>query len=839
MVTSAASSPPGSLPTVRSPLVGRQPEIAAGRALLLDEAVPLLTLTGPGGIGKTRLALAIANQVKKAFADGVAFVDLAELADPALVLSTAARAVGASIETSAAPDDLLSAYLRPRQLLLVLDNCEHLLEPVAELTKRLLGACPAVQVMATSRAPLRLHGEHELRVPPLSLGSRQANAEVEGEPADAVTLFVQRARAAKAGFVLDDASRPAVVAICHHLDGLPLAIELAASWTRILSPDALLARLADRLLELTGGTRDLPARQQSLRETIAWSHALLSEEERILFRRLGVFAGGFDLEAVEGVAGGGRGEADGESFPLSDPLATLAALVEQSLVQRDPREGGETRFVLLEALRVFAEEQLAASGEAAAPRESHARHFLALAEEAAPHLRGPDQFAWFDRLDAEHPNLREAMRWYREEGDLERALRLAAALGRFWEARGYIGEGRGILEELLESAQAAVIPPGTLARALSWAGTLTWLQGDFATARERHEAALARYHEAGDERGIAFSLNCVGAQHLSVGDVERAEGPILEALARYRKLGDAWGIGFTANNVGIMANLRGDQAAAEQAVMESLTHYRLAGDAEGTAHALINLGFIARARGEAVRAEALLQEAVAGLRAGGHPARRGVALLYLGYILRDRGEWREAAARFGEALGLCRDLGDRHGYAQCFEGLAPCLIGLGLPARAVRLLSGAAMVRQPQELPMMAEETAAVEGASRDARAALGEEAFAAAWQATLAVPVERLVAEALDADFLAAPVNGTSQRQPADAKPKIVPGELPLGFDLTRREREVLGLLCQRYTDPEIAEQLFISPSTASRHVSNIYGKLGVSGRREAAAVALRHGLI
>jgi predicted ATPase/DNA-binding CsgD family transcriptional regulator len=719
----------------------------------------------------------------------------------------------------------LVSYLRPRQTLLLLDNCEHVAAAASELTAALLAACPAVQILATSRAPLRVRAEHLLPVPPLAVPDAGGQSLEQLSSTEAVALFVRHARAASPTFALTEANAAAVAGICRRLDGLPLAIELAASWARLVPPVALLERLDARLLELGGGPRDAPARHQTIRETIAWSYDLLSSVEQSLFARLGVFTGGWTIEAAEAVSGPER----------ADVLAGLTALADQSLIHQIESDGAP-RFAMLETIREFAQERLAASPEREAAQAAHAAYFLALAEDAQRRLRGPDQHAWFDRLTSEHPNLRDALRWYREHGDHERALRLAGALGRFWEARGHVAEGRAILDILLAAAaDEDDVPPGALATALSWAGTLAWLQGEFTIARERHQAALARFTEAGDERGIAFSLNCVGAQHLSVGDADQAEPLIREALSRYRALGDAWGIGFTVNNVALIEHARGEGAAAEAALADALAFYREAGDSEGIAHALINLGFVARANGKTPRAEALFREAIAGLRGGGHPARLGVALLYLGYVLRDRGQHRDAAPCFVEALGLCRDMGDRLGYAQCFEGMAPCLLGLGMPVKAVRVLRGAAAVRRSVEAGMSAEETATVEGATVSARAALGDEGFETAWRAAQTVPLERIIAEALTPDFLT--VSPPAFRQDKPSAP-TAESSTP-GFDLTRREREILALLTQRYTDPEIADTLFISPKTASNHVASILSKLGAVNRREAAAIAARHALV
>jgi DNA-binding CsgD family transcriptional regulator len=557
----------------------------------------------------------------------------------------------------------------------------------------------------------------------------------------------------------------------------------------------------------------------------------LGEEDRTLFRRLGVFAGGFDLDAAASVA---TVSAD----TGGDILLRLAALVDQSLVQSTAGEDG-SRFTMLETIREFARERLAESDEAQAVQAAHAGHFLTLAEAAEPHLRGPEQVAWLDRLEAEHPNLRVALHWYQTQGDLDRAIRLVGALGHFWEARGHVREGRIILDDLLvEAGGGATLPAAFVAKASSSAGTLSWVQGDFETARQRHRAALVGYEEAGDEAGMAFSLNCIGAQATMQGDLDHAEPPVLEARRRYEAIDDVWGMGAAEINLGAIAQQRGDLAAAEQMLLQSLAHLRAAGDPAQAAYALAYLGSVIHDRGDNARAQPLLEEALAQLRADGDAYSLAFGLFALGSVLRDRGEHQSAVVLFSEMLRVCRDLGDRLGIAQCFEAVAPSFVALARPELAVRVLAASALIREALAVPpMRSEETVMMRGTAQ-ARETLGEVRFATIWSTASTMPLERVAAEAIafgavTAGALPDPVS----HRPAADRPS--PTDADHSYDLTRREREILALLTQRLTDAEIADRLFITTKTASNHVANILSKLGASNRREAAAIAARHALV
>jgi predicted ATPase/class 3 adenylate cyclase len=683
------------LPAQPTPLVGRERELGEVRDLLRGEGVRLITFTGPGGIGKTRLGLQVAAELLDEFEDGVFFVELAPITDPALVASAIAEPLGV-VEAGDQPlEEGLKGYLRGKELLLLLDNFEQVLGG-APLVGQLLSACPKLKVLATSRSVLRVYGEQEYSVPPLELPRPGHLPPIDRlSQYEAVRLFIERAKAAKPDFSVTDENAPAVAEICARLDGLPLAIELAAARIKLLTPPAMLEWLGSRLKLLRGGARDLPERQRTLRGAIEWSHALLEEGEQVLFVRLAVFSGGRTLGAIEAIC-------DAEGDLTVDTLEGVSSLLDKSLLRQEEGPEGEPRFVMLETIHEYAREMLERSGEAEETRRLHAEYFLALAEEAEPELSGADQLAYLERLEAEHDNMRAALTWSLERA-LETALRMAGALARFWEKRSHFSEGSSWLEAAVQ--QSGSVDAAGRAKLASEAGTFAFYRADFDRAIVLHGEALELYREVGDDNGVAFALLCLGAQYLEKGDYESAAPYLEEALALSRRIGDKPNTAGTLHNLAEVERQRGNYERAKTLGMESLS----------LAREMENKWFVAIVEG------------------------------WVGLLAVWSGDDQDLAERLlKEALALDRELGNWAYAAYCLESFAGLAGARRQEARAARLWGAAEALRTNIGAPLPLDSRLTYERSVATVRAQLGEAAWEAAFAEGRAMSAEEAAEYAL-----------------------------------------------------------------------------------------------
>jgi predicted ATPase/class 3 adenylate cyclase len=653
--------------------IGREREMAEIRRLL--GGARLVTLVGAGGAGKTRLALQVAADMLEEFPKGVWLAELAPLTDPALVPQTVASVFGVREAPGRPITELLVEYLRTRALLLVLDNCEHLVEPAARLAGALLRGCPGVRILATSREALGVAGESAYRVPPMSRPDPRGRVSVEElMETEAAQLFLERAALSNPQFLVTDANAPAIAQIVHRLDGIPLAIELAAARVKVLSAEQIAKRLDDRFRLLTGGSRTGLPHHQTLQAAVAWSYDLLSPQERALFDRLSVFAGGFSLEAVEAVC----------ADDPADVLDLLTRLVDKSLVATESIDH-DIRYRMLDTIRHYSLERLGESGEGDAVRSRHLEWHAGLAAQAEPALVGADQLGWLDRLELEHDNLRSGLEWARaRDSRLEAGLRMAGALHRFWILRGYLREGRDWLEGLLARAQGA--SEATRAKAAYGASVLAFHQGDMSRAEAWGTESLQLSRALEDPLGIALALNALGIVARNRGDYERAALLLDESIALSRRFACDWPLAEALNVVGVAARRQGDYARATALFEESLALWRRLGDRWGLAASLAHLGVVARYLGDYERASALHEESLDLRRALGDRRNVAAALSSLGVVAWHLGDYAGAAALFEEGLGLSRELGDRQNVAATLCSLGFVEYRLGRDARATELL---------------------------------------------------------------------------------------------------------------------------------------------------------
>jgi non-specific serine/threonine protein kinase len=770
-----SQAPRSNLSLPPTPLIGRANELAAAKQFLQQDNIRLLTLTGPGGTGKTRLSLQIGAELSEAFADGVWFVPLSAINDPALVTSALTQTLGIKENALTSLQTGLKDFLRTKQMLLLLDNFEQLLA-AAPLISELLAACPNLKLLITSRAPLKVRWEREYPVPPLALPALQSSVTTLAQ-SPAIILFLERARAVKPDFELNEDNAQIIAEICARLDGLPLALELAAARIRVLTPRAMLQRLGQSLKLLSGGARDLPERQQTIRNTIQWSCDLLSDEEQTLFRRLAVFVGGFTLEAAEAICN------DTGAIEL-DALDGVASLVDKSLLQQREQSDGEPRFSMLLTIKEYGLELLAASGETAAAEQAHTNYFLALAEQAEPQLTGANPKRWLDQLEQEHDNLRAVFERALHNGQSDEGLRLAGAIWRFWSLRSHFREGSERLETLLQATQTAG-PTALRAKVLSGAATLEQNQGDYEEARLLNEEALRIRRALNDKPGIAAALTSLGWIAWRQNEYERARTLSEEAAALHSELGNQPGVVQARNTLAWVAHYQGDFEQARQLHEECVRFRKTFKDKHRLAFSQGMLGWTLHKLGQADEAINLIDATLAtmremedrqmiawfsALRADIALAQKqlalaaslletshtifseigdryglALALSLLGVLKLQEGHPRAARKSLLESFTLSRDIQDRHGVANSLESLAWVAEHEQQWGHAARLLSAAEALRALIGVRLGLTDASRFAQHKQSVLAALGPERFAALWQEGQAMEVEAVLKTATD----------------------------------------------------------------------------------------------
>src|SRR6266487_394524 len=852
------------LPVPLTALIGREQEVWVICDLLRQPEVRLLTITGTGGVGKTRLAFQIAQELLDDFSDGTYFVSLAPLSDPGLVLPTITQTFGLRESADHTPLTLLQAYLRNKHLLFFLDNFEQVVT-AAPLLVELLRTCPHLKILVTSRTLLRVSGEHEFPVLPLAVPDLKQLPESESlSHYAAVNLFLQRAQALKPDFQLTSTNARTIAEICVHLDGLPLAIELAAARINLLTPQALLTRLSQRLQVLTSGTRDAPARQQTLRNTMEWSYHLLDASEQRLFRRLSVFVGGCILEAVEALSV----ELDGEAGPVLDGVASL---LDKSLLQQREQGEWEPRLMMLETIREYGLECLTAHGEMETTLQAYTAYYLMIAEQAKPELQGPQQDIWLERLEWEHGNLRKVLGWLLEQEEIEKALRLGVALARFWEVHGHLSEGYQWLDRALSSSQN--VAASLRAWGLNEAAWFVCLQGKTDQAERLLSGSLSLFRTLDDKRGSALALRRRGIVARMRGQYGEAGSLALEALLLFKEVSDRGGVAhvlllqaYLAMDQGeyVKAGLlleeclsvfvelgdkrrmalvsvylahvifaQGDPASAQTLAEESLALAKSLDDKETMALGLSLCGKIALRQDDVATAGSLFAKSLANARERGHQGHTAEVLSLLARTATFQGDYVTARVLFEESLALCAEVGKEVGkttFAACLEGLADLFLCQGESVWTIRLWGMSEVCREKTGVPMAPIERPDYEHSVAAARSHLGERAFAATWAEGRRMTLEQVLPAftALPPPIAAKPVLA-----PPTMKPVISPD------GLTTREVEVLRLVAQGLTDAQVAEKLVISPRTVNSHLKSIYSKIQVSSRSAATVYALAHHLV
>jgi predicted ATPase/DNA-binding CsgD family transcriptional regulator len=813
----------GNLPTPLSSFIGRQSEIHEIRQMLLSDR--LVTLTGPGGCGKTRLALKVAQELIGEFNHGVWFVELASVADPALVPQTIAAALNVREQSGRTLIDILVDYLSSRRLLLILDNCEHLIAACAQIADTLLQKCPHLKILATSREALGITGEVAWTVPPLSLPRKRPWTNPSStqdalslyEESESVQLFVVRATAISPDFRLTFENGAWVAEICRHLDGMPLAIELAAARARSLSVQQIAQRLDDRFHLLTSGSRTAPPRHQTLASTLNWSYALLSGKEQKVLRRLSVFAGGATLEAAEAVCAG-------EGLESSEVLNTLSHLVDKSLVMVIRPEGGETRYRLLETIRQYALEKLEESGALEESKDRHLEYFIRWAESADIHLGGAGQLPWLESFEEEHDNLRGALEWCRKDEKRAAAgLRLALACARFWRSRGYLSEGRAQISTFLARVNEQLTAE-VHARSLFWIAALAYLQSDYPVTRSLGEKSLALWRELNpaNKSRLADTLDLLGELATEEGDYATAPSLFEEALAIYRELRDRRGTGDMLMQLGWAYMRMGEYEKVAPRMEEALLLFKEIGSPSLTAFALAGLGELAVRQGQYPHAVKMLQESLAIRRKHGHRWGIGASLGSLGWIALRQHDYKKLREVLGESLDIRTEINDKGGIAWCLEKLAEAKYEQGNLEDSTKIYAHAEALRAPIGSVIDPADQPEYARIISGLRSALGEDAFAALWADGAAMQLEDVIECALS--------ESTTESTRAE-KEKF--------GGLTAREREVASLIAQGKSNREIAEAMTVGVKTVETYVTRILNKLGFDSRVQIATWAVEKGLM
>ncbi len=828
-MTQSQEASPTNLPHQLNKFIGREQEMIEVKELL--STTQLLTLTGAGGCGKTRLALEIGRDASStmAFKDGAWWVELAALTDPELLPQHIASSLGVIEQAGRSLTETLSEFLQSKELLLILDNCEHLVSACASLVETLLQSCSGLYILATSREALNIAGELVWLVPSLPFPKTSHLPPIEQlVKYGAIQLFTERAAAVVPSFELTPENAAAVLQICHRLDGIPLATELAAARVKVLSVEQIASRLNDSYRLLTGGRRTALPRHQTLRATMDWSFNLLSEHERILFRRLSAFAGSFSLEAAEAIC-------TGEGIEEDEILDLLSRLVDKSLIIVEEREG-EIRYHLLETIRQYSLERLWEAGEVVRLQERHWTWFAGLIDQAGLALLSSEQITWFNRFEREHDNMRAMFRNILERGKAEIAAHIGAGtFWHFWLYRGYLTEGRTILERIL--AQYSEL---TSARA--WvmlnAGILAFYQNDFTRAIMFLEESLALARTLQDRQLIAYDLYSLGELRRGRGEYEQANLLYEECLVLLREIDDKMVMMLALSRLGLALLAQGEYERSIALCEESLALSREFGSPDRVAGSLTDLALIELEVGNYERANILCEESLALWRQVGHRGGCASTLSVIGRLALQQGDMELATRCYQESLVLRQETGEKEGVAVALEGLARVAAIQGQTTNAAHLYGAASTLRDTMGIPMSPTERTSHEHALGALRSDLSEDAFTKAWAEGRAMPLEQAIAAAHDVQGQFAP------RQEIDyvvssATPSAVITPKGNSLGLTTREIEVLQLVSLGLTDTQISEKLIISPRTVEAHVRSILNKLGVNSRTSATRSAIVHNLI